>query len=450
MASNFPTSIDNFANPVYTKVDGIDVVQAAHVNDLQDAMRAVEETLITGRIINFTSNRYIADNTSFKLCIETLDDATGAVSDALDDHKNNALASDPVEHHANVIAIDPIGNLSSDRVQPAIYELQGDIDNLLGVGSLGPAASLDSRYVSKSGADTMQGPLTITEDLTVSGDTTFGSAPADTHTFNGTVNITGQVNQTGDLAITGDILVPVSHKVAETADPTASYILFETDRLEFGSHKDFIFKLDADDTTDALADAGEFRITDGLGAVVFTVTEAGNLNVLSQITSEILEASSLVSIGDDTTLTDNKFDLKSNLLHIQLDKANTLATARFVVTQDGDTASSLSSPDLLLDLDHTATLRTGKHILKSGVQETGYFGLLDYSVNAGGVFYGYGVNFKSELTNPPSSVVLTVDENINASNITVTNITKYGFFVQCDSVAVGAVKIRGTYSTIGN
>lgn len=41
MPTNFPTSLDSFAN----KVDGVDTVQAAHVNNLQDAVVAIETKL---------------------------------------------------------------------------------------------------------------------------------------------------------------------------------------------------------------------------------------------------------------------------------------------------------------------------------------------------------------------------------------------------------------------
>ena len=93
---------------------------------------------------------------------------------------------------------------------------------------------------------------------------------------------------------------------------------------------------------------------------------------------------------------------------------------------------------------------TDVHELRSGVQETGYFGLQTYSANAGGVFYGQGVNFKTKMANIPASITLTVDENVNAQNISVTHINEYGFFWECDSVAVGALKVRGTYETLGN
>ena len=189
MASLFPSAVDTFANPIYTKVDGIDVVQAAHVNDLQDAVRAVQELLITGATIDYASNYFIADNSSVKLCLETLDDNLGVLSDDFDNHRNFALVTDPAQHHANVIAVDALGNLSATRVQPALYELQADIDNLLGVGTLAPVATLDYRYVETSGTQSMQGPLDITLGLDVGANLTVG----------GTAQFTGNVTAVSDI-----------------------------------------------------------------------------------------------------------------------------------------------------------------------------------------------------------------------------------------------------------
>lgn len=44
MPTNFPTSLDSYTN----KVDGVDTVQAAHVNNLQDAVVAIEALLGAG------------------------------------------------------------------------------------------------------------------------------------------------------------------------------------------------------------------------------------------------------------------------------------------------------------------------------------------------------------------------------------------------------------------
>ena len=143
--------------------------------------------------------------------------------------------------------------------------------------------------------------------------------------------------------------------------------------------------------------------------------------------------------------------MDSDELHVQLDRTDSYATGRFFVTMDGDTGANLASADLLMNLDETSTLVTGIHKLKSGIQETGYFGLRVQSDNAGGVFHGAGVNFKHELTNAPSSVTLTPDAgSMNYSNLSVTDMNQYGFFFEFDTPAVGAAKVFGTYTTVGN
>jgi hypothetical protein len=222
------------------------------------------------------------------------------------------------------------------------------------------------------------------------------------------------------------MLMQAGQKIAEEAAPNAQYISMGADVMEFASHRDFNFKLDADDTTDGVSQNASFTIVDGLNNPVMTISEDGTASLSQELSLVDLAASNRVRVGDELDITQNKLDVKSEILHVQLDKENAAATARFVVTMDGDTGSSLSSADLLLNLVESATLVTGRHVLKSGVQETGYFGMQTYSGNAGGVFFGQGVNFKSEMTNQPSSITLTVDENVNAQNISVTDVTKYG------------------------
>jgi hypothetical protein len=423
MSSFFPSTIDSFANPVYAKIDGIDVVQAAHVNDLQDATRAVQETMISGKTINYNSNYFIADNTSFKLCLETLDDNLGILKDDFDNHRSFSLVTDPAQHHANVIEVTAIGNLASSRLQLALQEHQSDIDNIMSGGYV-EGITLDDRYVNLAGAQVMQGPLTITSDLIVNGGATLGDDISDSHTIN------------GELAVTSTVEV--------------DYILMDEFKMELASHRDFIFKLDADDATDGNSENGVFQIQNGLSQIVFNMAEDGNLSVSGVLSASGFSATSSVTVGDELVISQDKLDIKSDLLHIQLDKLNTEATARLLVTMDGDTGASLASSDVLLNLDETATLTTGNHVLRSGVQETGYIGLQTYSNNAGGVFYGQGVNFKSKMTNTPASITLTIDENVNAQNISVTHINQYGFFWECDSVIVGDLKARGTYETLGN
>lgn len=450
MASLFPNSVDTFANPIYTKVDGIDVVQAVHVNDLQDAVRATQQAVISGSSIFYSSNFYIANGLSVKACLEVLDGNLHALSEAFNFHKEAALLSDPAQHHANTIAVDPIGNLQSSRVQPAIYELQSKIDNILGSGTIAPEASLDSRYVMKSGSQSMQGPLSITSSLNVARSTSIGQELTDIHTWVGDFRIQGEISLTGSLSITEDFKLPSGKKIATTGQENSSYILLDEDRVEIFSKKDFIFRLDSDDSTDQVAQAASFVIKDGLNQNIFSLSEQGNLSVVSQVTSTVLEATNLIKIGQEAILTSNSLSARSNQYQVQLDKENTNSTARFFITNKGDTGASLSSPNMLLNVDHASRLTTGVHVLKSGIQETGYFGHKTFSNNAGGVFFGFAVNFKHELTNAPASIVLSLSEVSNAQNISITNITKFGFFIEFDSVAVGSCKILGTYQTIGN
>ncbi len=449
MASNFPAGIDTFTNPVYTKIDGEDVVSAAHVNDLQDAIRAVQEVVAgAGLPIDFDSNNYIADDTSYKVCLEALDAQLGTSSGEFAAYKAFVLVSDPVQHHSNVIEVTAIGNLSSSRVQPALEEHQSDIDNIMTGGTV-EGLTLDDRYAIKTAPVIFDSSVTVSTDLTVEGNTILGNAGGDTVTVFDAMTVGGTLEVTGNLTLDAGLLVQAGQKIAEEGATNDSYILFGTDKLEFYTHKDFIIRLDADDATDALSDDGKFSIRNGLDAEVLFVEEDGSLTTVGDVVCANVDATAMISVGT-LDITEDKFDFGVEGLHVQLDKDDLSGTARFFVTQDGDTGGNLASVDLLMNLDETSTLVTGVHKLKSGIQETGYFGLKIRSDNAGGEFHGMGVNFKTVLTNSPSSVTLTVDDSNNYSNLSVTNMSQYGFFFEFDTVAAGAAHVRGTYDTIGN
>jgi len=452
MASIFPGGIDTFTNPVYTKINGEDVVSAAHVNDLQDALRAVQEVVAgAGKVLDMNSNNVVADDSSFKAMIEALDDAIGGITSDLVDHIGFVLVTDPAQHHGNVIAVTPIGNLASSRVQTALQEHQVDIDSIMTGGTV-EGVTLDNRYVRKATAQTMQGPLTVTLDLTIDGNTVLGNSLGDSVTISGDVTVGGNINLAGDALVGADLLLQVGKKIAEDGATNASYVLFESDKLEFYSHKDFIFRLDADDATDGNSDAGEFIIKNGLNNTILSVDESGALSA-GTITGTDFFADGQLNVGslNELELGQDSLEVDSNKFHLQLDKTNSDAAARFIVTMDGDTGNNLASSDLLLNLDEDSTLTTGLHRLKSGVQETGYFGLRVMSANAGGVFFGGGVNFKHQLTNSPSSITLTPDgTSINYSNLSVVDMNEFGFFFEFDTPAVGASKVFGTYTTVGN
>jgi len=450
MASLFPSGIDTFTNPVYSKVDGEDVVNAAHVNDLQDAVRSIQEVVAgAGKTLDMTSNRYIADDSSFKAMVEALDAGTGSVSDVLAEHMTLALLTDAAQHHANVIDVTSLGNLSSSRVQPALEEHQSDIDAIMSGGTV-EGNTLDDRYVLKAGAQEMQGPLTITDALIVNGNVLLGDAAGDTVGVADVLTVGGTLEVGDTTTLNEDLLVQVDKKIAEAGATDASYILFGSDKLEFYSHKDIVFRLDADDATDGLSDAGQFLLMNGLNAQILSVDETGNLVLAGDIASANSVTANTITIGD-LDITSGKLDFTSDSLHIQLDKGDGSAAGRFFITMDGDTGSNLASPDLLINVDETSTLVTGIHKLKSGIQETGYFGLRIMSANAGGEFHGAGINFKTVLTNAPSSVTLSVDAgSVNHSNLSVVDMNQYGFFFEFDTPAVGAAKVFGTYTTVGN
>lgn len=445
--SDFPQAIDNFANPITTKVNGVDVVRAEHVNDLQSAMVAVQQLLIVGLPINYTSNQFIADNISFKQALEVLDDQLGGLTQDFQNHRDFALVSDPAQHHANVIEVTPIGNLASDRVQLALQEHQSDIDAIM-TGGFVEGVTLDDRYVNKAGNQQMQGNLTIDNAISVGTNSQFGATASHNHDFIGSLSVDGEVVVQGDVHADDGYSLNEGSKVF--SDPDYSYISFNEMEVELYSKKDFVVRLDSDEAVDALSQMGEFKILDGLGNQVYLINEDGHSTQTASSSATRFVASDRVRIGDELDILEDLLDIKAAEYHVQLDKTNVGGASRFFITRRGDTGNNLTSSNHLLDLDTNANLITGRHILKPGIQEVGFFGLKTYSPNAGGVFFGNGVNFKHQMYTQPASITLTVTENVNASNIAITSINEYGFFWEFDTPDVGEAKVVGTYETSGN
>ena len=90
-------------------------------------------------------------------------------------------------------------------------------------------------------------------------------------------------------------------------------------------------------------------------------------------------------------------------------------------------------------------------ILITGNQETGACGI-DYVAAAANAPGGYFVNFKTVMTNVPSSITLsqTSATNVAATYPRVDTITVYGFHVFWEAAAAGTVSWKGTYTTVGN
>lgn len=90
--------------------------------------------------------------------------------------------------------------------------------------------------------------------------------------------------------------------------------------------------------------------------------------------------------------------------------------------------------------------------LLTGNQETGVCGIQvsNIDVAAGNVF-GQGVNFKTHMTNIPSSITLTPITQNNITSVTATNITRDGFFFKLTAnLGNTTTDWFGTYTTVGN
>lgn len=88
-------------------------------------------------------------------------------------------------------------------------------------------------------------------------------------------------------------------------------------------------------------------------------------------------------------------------------------------------------------------------IMQHTNQETGQVGI-QAQASGVGASYGYYVNFKTRMTNVPSSITLTSSAVVNATGANASSITKDGFFFQVASVAAGNMEWLGSYTTVGN
>jgi hypothetical protein len=89
-------------------------------------------------------------------------------------------------------------------------------------------------------------------------------------------------------------------------------------------------------------------------------------------------------------------------------------------------------------------------ILAAGHQETGKVGVMFANATTSHSV-GYGVNFKTVLTNTPSSITLTLtggEANVAATH--ADQIDKYGFRFYVDLSANGDGSWNGQYTTVGN
>jgi hypothetical protein len=453
MASTFPNSIDSFINPVYTKVNGLDYVKAEHVNDLQDAVRNIQIVVAGSGIgLGSSSNNYVPSNVSVKSAVEILDAALKVKQNSFESHLLSVMPTDPFQHHSNVIQVTSIGNMNSTRVQQALEEHQADIDAIM-TGGYVEGSTLDDRYVTKSESASITGTLTVQQDLTALQNVFLGTSLSHEITASGSLNIGKNLSVLGTSDLLGDITVSNTSRIGTKDYFTYTNLTFDNAGIQLNSFKDIVINLNSDDGIDGVPSGSSFFIKNGVGSSLLTVSETGILSVPSKIISNSLELESELLIGslNSAKLTKDNLEIQSSSFLIKLDSGSRFPSSELIVTEGGDLGTNNSSTSIILKVTESELI-AGSKVQKKGISEKGYFGIKFYSDDAGGKFQGYGVNFKSKMLTTPSSITLSIDptKSSNYNNVTVSDKSEYGFFVECDSLTVGEVILRGTYQTVGN
>lgn len=453
MSSTFPNAIDAFINPVYTKVDGNDYVKAAHVNDLQDAVRQIEIVVAGNGVgLNSGSNHYVPTSASVKAAIEVLDGVIKLREDEYNFHINSVMPTDPFQHHSNVIQVTSIGNLNSTRAQQAFEEHQSDIDAIMSGGYV-EGFTLDDRYILKAGPALITGTLNVQSDITGLQNASFGTSLSHQIIGSGSMTLGKDLLVNGASEFVGNITVADTVKIGAQSHFSYTNLSFDNGGVQLNSFKDIVLTIDSDDAIDGAAEASALIVKNGLGNTVFSVDEDGILFTLSKIIASFAELDSHMILGSSTQtrFEHDNLAVANNNFTIKLDSDGNDLNSALIVTRDGDLGLVDTSTSIILKANETQLI-AGSKAQTRGVPETGYFGMKHYSDNAGGKFHGYGVNFKSKMLTVPSSVSLQIDpvQSSNYNNVTVTDLNQYGFFIECDSLVVGHVVLKGTYTTVGN
>jgi hypothetical protein len=453
MASNFPNTTDSFINPQYTKVNGVDYVKAEHINDLQDAVKNVQLIIIgSGLSMAIASNFYVPANADIKTAIEILDATVKDRENEFQAHLAAVMPNDPIQHHSNVVEVTPIGNLSSNQVQWALEELQVDIDNIMS-GGLVESVTLDNRYILANGPAIVTGTLTSQGDFSAQSNVTLGYNTSHSVITSGDLTVGRDLYAAGTSDLLGDIRMGDASRIGLLSEIGYSHVKFDVDKVSIFSLKDIEFMIDSNDAIDGVAEEATFAVKNGANSTIFSLGENGWLNVQTKVATTVFEASSFLEVGSSakTKLDYTKMAADNSSFLIQVDSQNASPNDYFAATQNGDNGATDNSTDILMKASEDKFI-AGSHVQKRGVPEIGYFGIKDYSDNAGGRLKGYGVNFKSKMLTSPSSVTLNVDavKSSNYNNLSITDLNEYGFFLEADSLAIGHWEVKGTYETVGN
>ena len=87
--------------------------------------------------------------------------------------------------------------------------------------------------------------------------------------------------------------------------------------------------------------------------------------------------------------------------------------------------------------------------LVAGNQETGFAGFRAKTAVVGDIV-GVGVNFKTVMSNTPTSIGETIVSASNTSVVSILNVTKYGFSLEGPSTSTGGNFAYIEYTTVGN
>ncbi len=114
-------------------------------------------------------------------------------------------------------------------------------------------------------------------------------------------------------------------------------------------------------------------------------------------------------------------------------------------------STSIATARLQLASDYAQRAnKTAGAVQATGASEYGECGAGPFVATASAQTFGCVVNFKSTMTNTPTSITLTTLGSNLANTPTVSNITSVGFRLSWTTTGAGSTYWYGTYNTVGN
>ena len=464
MATQYPINIDSFSNPISVKADGADYVKAAHVNDLQDAIRAIQTSLMgSGISVSFNSNNYVPSDSSFKVAVDILDNSLKALSDDLDTHLELSMLTDSAQHHANVIEVSAgsgatLADISPLRVQTVLEVIRQEI-NLILDGQYVRGKTLADLYILKSGPALITGSLEVQDDVQFNGNTTLGQGASNTVTTSGDLFTGRNLEVAGSVTIGGSFELPAGFKVGQEGQLLYSSITFESDKTQINSMADIVLKLDSDALVNPLGETSKLSVLDAVNQEVFSVNEAGDSTIKESLTTKTVTALQEIILGTTDKISFTSENLSSSQADFALlldngEMAQKIADARshgdlsenesFIISKNGYTGTDANNSDIILKSTKDELI-SGTTKLRPELTETGMFGLKFTSRNPGGEFQGDFVPYRQAKTAVVSPTITVDNTSINVGAVQTSMVSEYGFFIECDSITTGEVFLKGTY-----